>query len=90
MRPMCRPRTMLRVEAAGQTYKQVQSFTYLEGVDTEIPDMSTEITGRTRACRVRIRRYLGELYDQPKVALFFKTRLLKAEVVDALLYGCSA
>ena len=40
MPPPRTPRTMVQVEAAGQTYKQVQSFTYLRGAVTEIPDMS--------------------------------------------------
>ena len=84
------PRTMVRVEAAGQTYEQVQSFTYLGGAVTETPDMSVEIDRRTRACWVRIRRcLLRELYDQPKVALSLKTRMVKAEAIEALLYGCS-
>ena len=69
MPPSRKPRTMVLVEAAGQTYKQVQSFTYLGGVVTEIPDMSVEIARRTYACWMHIRRYLRELYDQPKVAL---------------------
>ena len=56
------------IEAAGQTYKQVQSFTYLGGAVTEVPGMSVEVARRTRACWMRIRRYLRELYDQPKVA----------------------
>ena len=30
-----------------------------------------------------------ELYGQPKVALSFKTRMVKAEPIEALLYGCS-
>ena len=34
------PRAMVRTEAAGQIYKQVQSFTYLVGAVTETPDMS--------------------------------------------------
>ena len=34
------PRTMVRIETAGQTCKQVQSFTYLGGHVTEILDMS--------------------------------------------------
>ena len=63
------PRTMVRIEAAGQVYKQVQSFTYLGGTVTETPDMSVEIARRTRACWMRIRRYSRELYGQPKVAL---------------------
>ena len=56
---------------------------------TEVPDMSIEIARRTRACWMRVRRYLRELYDQPKVALSLKTRMVKAEAVEALLYGCS-
>ena len=55
----------------------------------ETPDMSVEIARRTRACWMRIRRYLRELCDQPKVALSLKTRMVKAEAIEALLYGCS-
>ena len=58
---------------------------------TETPDMSVEIARRTRACWMPIRRYLllRELYDQPKVMLSFKTRMVKAEAIEALLYGFS-
>ena len=89
MPPPRTPRTMVQIEAAGQTYKQVQSFTYLGGAVTEVPEMSVEIARRTRACWMRIRRYLRELYDQPKVALSLKTLMVKAEAIEALLYGCS-
>ena len=89
MPPPRPPRTMVRVEAAGQIYKQVQSFTYRGGAVTEIPNMSVEIARRTRACLMRIRRYLRELYDQPKVALSLETRMVNAEAIEALLYGCS-
>ena len=77
MPPPRTPRTMVQIEAAGQTYKQVQSFTYLGGAVTEVPDMSVEIARRTRACWMRIRRYPRELYDQPKVALSLKIRMLR-------------
>ena len=63
--------------------------TYLRGAVTEAPDMSVEIVRRTRTCWMRIRGYLRELYDQPKVALSLKTRMVKAEAIEALLYGCS-
>ena len=89
MPPPRTPRTLVRIEAAGQIYKQVQSFTYLGGAVTETPDMSVEIARRTRACWMRIRRYSRELYGQPKVALSLKTRMVKAEAIEALLYGCS-
>ena len=89
MPPPRTPRTIVQIEAAGQTYKQVQSFTYLGGAVTEVTDMSVEIPRRTRACWMRIRRYLRELYDHSKVALSLKTRMVKAEAIEALLYGCS-
>ena len=89
MPPPRPPRTMVQVEAAGQTYRQVQSFTYLRGAVTEISDMSVEIARRTRACWMRIMRHLRELYDQPKVALSLRTRMVEAEAIEALLYGCS-
>ena len=89
MKPPRTPRTMVRVEAAGQIYKQVQSFTYLVGAVTETPDMSVENARWTRANWMRTRQYLRELYDQPKVALSFKIRMVKAEAIEALLYGCS-
>ena len=63
MPPPRTPQTMVRVEVGGQIYKQVQSFTYLGGAVTESPYVSVEIARRTRACWVRIRRYLRELYD---------------------------
>ena len=77
MPPPRTPRTMVRIEAAGHIYKQVQSFTHLGGAMTETPDMPVEIARRTRACWMRIRRYLLELYDQPNVALSLKTRMVK-------------
>ena len=85
MPPPRTPRTMVQVEAVGQTYKQVQSFTYLGGAVTEVSDMSVEIAKRTRACWMRIRRYLRELYDQVKMALSLKTRMVTVEAIEALL-----
>ena len=90
MYPPRTPRTMVQVEAAGQTYEQVQSFTYyIRGAMTEVPDMLVVIARWTRACWMCIRRYLRELHDQPKVTLSLKTRMVKAGAIEALLYGCS-
>ena len=89
MPPPRTPPTMVLIESAGQIYKQVQPFTYLGGAVTEAPDMSVEIARRTCACWMRIRRYSRERYDPPKVALSLKTRMVKAEAIEALLYGCS-
>ena len=57
---------------------------------TETPDMSVEIARRTRECWMCIRRYLRELYDQQKVAPSLKTRMVKAEAIEALLYTMDA
>ena len=35
-------------------------------------------------------RYRTELYDRPTASLHLKTRMVKSEVVEALLYGCAA
>ena len=75
---------------SGRANVQPGATLYLPwGAATEIPDMSVEIDKRARACWMRIRRYLRELYDQLKVALSFKTRMVKAEASEALLYGWS-
>ena len=87
MPPPRTPRAMVRIKTAGKIYKQVQPFTYLGGAVTETPDMSVEIARQTRACWMRIRRYSRELYGQPKVALSLKTRMVKAEAIEAFLYG---
>ena len=84
MPPPRTPRTMVQVEAAGQTYKQVQSSPFLGGAVTEVPDMSAEIDRRTCACWMRIRRYLRELYDQRKATLSLKTRIEKTVTIEAL------
>ena len=89
MPPSRTPCMMVQLEAAGQIYNQVQSFTYLGGAVTETPDMSTQTAGWTRACWMRIRRYLRELYDKPKVALSLKTRIVNAEAIESLLYRCT-
>ena len=52
---------------------------------TETPEISVEIARRTHARWMRIRRYRRELYNQTEVALYLKTRMVKAEAIKALL-----
>ena len=54
---------------------------------TETPNISVGMARRNHACWMRIRRYLLELYNQPKVAFSLKTQMVKAEAIEALLYG---
>ena len=84
MPPPRKPPTMVQVEATEQIYEEVQSFTCLGGA-AETPNMSVEIARRTRACWMCIGRYLRELYDQLKVALSPKTRMVtRPSCMDAV------
>ena len=62
---------------------QTSAILHLPRGRRDRPDMSVEIARRTRACWMGIRLYLRELYDQPKVALSLKTRMVKPEVIEA-------
>ena len=63
------PVKTMRVEDAGQRYKQVVSFDYLEGTGSENPDVSAETTKRARACWMCIDKNGVQLYDRPTVPL---------------------
>ena len=82
------PVEKMRIEAADQRYNQTDSFIYLGGTVSETPDVSAEISIWTRACWLRIKKYAVQLYDRPTVPLDLKARMVKAEAVEALLYGC--
>ena len=57
---------------------------------TETPNLSDEIDRRIRAGWMGLKRYKRELYDCPKGSLLpLKTRMVRSEVVEALLYGCA-
>ena len=57
---------------------------------TEIPKLSDKIDRRIRAGWMGFKRYKRELYDRPKASLLpLKARMVKSEVVEALLYGCA-
>ena len=47
----------LRIEAAGQRYKQITEFLYLDGVISESADLDTEIKRRIGAAWVNIKIY---------------------------------
>ena len=78
------------INAAGQVYKQTIEFVCLGEAITADRDLSIEITRRLQRAWARFQRYKMEIYDHPGVRLRLKVRLLKAEVVETLLYGCMA
>jgi len=77
------------VTAAGQVYKQTVEFVYLGGAISADWDLrSVEVTRRIQRAWACFGRYKMEIYDRPSVRLRLKVRMLKAEVLETLLYGC--
>ncbi|CAB1113911.1 unnamed protein product [Ectocarpus sp. CCAP 1310/34] len=87
-RPPPPPPPVLTIEAAGQRYAQTTEFRYLGGLINEQGDLTREINHRSKAAWACIRRYATELFDRPGAPFRLKARLLQAEAVAALLYGC--
>ena len=75
------------INAACQVYKQTIEFVYLSGDITADRDLSIEITRRLHRVWACFQGYKMEIYDRPGARLRLKVRLLKAEVVETLLYG---
>ena len=78
------------VEAAGQVYNQTNEFVYLGGNVNHNADLSIEFDRRIRNAWCSFRKYTLELYDRPSVSLEIKIRMLRAEVLETMLYGCVA
>ena len=79
----------LRIEAVGQRYKQTTEFVYLGGAISESADLDIEVKRRIGAAWASVRKYSSQLYDRRNARLSLKIRLFKAEVMEAMLYGCA-
>eukprot|EP00903_Cladosiphon_okamuranus_P016679 g15379.t2 len=86
--PPLMPPPPLIIEAAGQRYAQKTEFPYLGGIINEQGDLTREIRQRSKAAWACFKRYKTELFYRPGAPFDLKARLLKAEAVEALLYGC--
>ena len=85
------PATKIAFNATGKQYRQTTSFIYFGGIVTETPNLSEEIDRRIRAGWMGFKRYTPELYDPLKASLLpLKARMVRSEVVEALLYRCAA
>ena len=77
------------VEAAGQVYNQTNTFVYLRGnVNHHNADLSIEIGRRVRNAWCSFRKYTLELHDRPSAPLDLKIRMIRAKVLEIMLYGC--
>ena len=74
------------VEAAGQMY--TNEFLYFGGDVNYNADLSIEVDRRIRNAWCSFRNYTLELYDRRSAPLEFKIRMLRAEVLERMLYGC--
>ena len=52
------------------------------------PNLSIEVNRRIRNAGCSFRKYTLELYDRPSAPLEHKFRMLRAEVLETMLYGC--
>ena len=76
------------VEAAGQVYYQTNEFVYLGRKVDHNADLSIEVERRIRNACCSFLKYTLELYDRPSAPFELKIRMLRAEVLETMLYGC--
>ena len=76
------------MEAAGQVCNQTNEFVYLGRNVNHNIDPSLEVNRRIRNAWYSFRKYTVELYDQQSAPLELKIRMLIAEVLETMLYGC--
>ena len=62
---------------------------YLGGAISESADLDIEAKCRIGAAWAGVRKYSSQLYDRRNARLSLKIRLFKAEVMEAMLYGCA-
>ena len=76
------------VQAAGQVYNQTNEFVYLRGTANYDADLSIEVDRRKRNAWCSFRKYALELYDRLSAPLELTIRMLRADVLETMLYGC--
>ena len=79
----------LRIETAGQRYKQTTEFVHLGGAISESAELDIEIKRHIGAAWASVRKYSSQMYDRRNARLSLKIRLFQAEVMEAMLYGCA-
>ena len=72
------------VEAAGQVHNETNEFVYLGGNVNHNADLSIEVGRCIRDAWCSFRKYTLE----PSAPLELKIRMLRAEVLETMLYGC--
>ena len=73
---------------SGPGVQPVDEFVYLGGNVNQNADLSIEVDRRVRNAWCSFRKYTLELYDRPSAPLELKIRMLRAEVLETMMYGC--
>ena len=76
------------IEAADEVYSQTNVLIYLGGNVDHNGDLSIGVNRRIRNAWCRFQKYTLELHDQPSAPLELKIRMLRAQVLETMLYGC--
>ena len=76
------------VDTTGQVYNQMNEFVYLGGNVNHNANLSIKVDRCIRNAWCSFRKYTLELYDRPSAPLELKIRMLRAEVLETILYGC--
>ena len=69
-------------------YNQTNEFVYLGGNVNHNVNLSIEVDWRIRNAWCSFRKYTLELYDRPSAPLELKIQMLRAKVLETMLYGC--
>ena len=90
LRPPEESAQQLMIQSAEQRYAQKERLKCLGGTISEDADMSAKLKSRARSAYGAIHRYNQQLYDRATaiVSLELKVKLLRSEVLGALIYGC--
>ena len=73
---------------SGTGVQQTDEFVYLGRNVNHNADLSIEVDRRIRNAWCSFRKYTLKLYDRPSAPLELKIRMLRAEVLETMLYGC--
>ena len=80
--------TIFSVEAARQMYSQTNEFEYLGGNVNHNANLSIEANRRIRKAWCSFRKNTLELYDRPSAPLKLIMRMLRATLLETMLYDC--
>jgi hypothetical protein len=83
-------RVKIAVSAGGQSYGQVEHFTYLGTKLSDGGGVSSEIATRISKTWGKWKARKKSLYQNKGVRPHVKLMMLKTEVIETLMYGCAA